>query len=221
MKRLIFFLCLLLSLPALAGASGMEGTGGGIPGGTPNGIVKCNGSTCGGASAGTDYVVPSGSITGNAGGISGSGAVSISAGGSNQNITLTPSGSGITTTPNAIDAQGALYGLMPVVTVNGSDVTLTAQQCRGAVVVVLSSNKITIPSGLSTGASFSVRVRGTVTAKIVPPSGGRFDLNGTLTTADYILSSTGASGDTVGITFDGAYWVVEPSPGCPWTAGAT
>ena len=119
------------------------------------------------------------------------------------------------------DSTGTLTGLIPVVTVNGSDVTLTAQQCRGAFVRVITSNKVIIPASLAAGSNFQVYVFGAVTAKIVPPSGGQFDLNGAAQTANYILTSPGTTGQSVSVTFDGTYYHIDPSPGCTWTAGAS
>jgi hypothetical protein len=151
--------------------------------GPPTGLVKGSGGTLLAATAGTDYVVPSGSITGTAGGLSstlavgsgGTGATSLAA-----YSVLVGNGTGIVGTV-AVGTAGRVLvdqggSANPAFEVVSGDATLTA---AGALTVASIGGKaVTLGGSLTTSGAFGLTLTLKATTNVTLPTSGNLAIIG-------------------------------------------
>ena len=131
------------------------------------------------------------------------------------------------TTPAAISGttgtfNGILQGGLDVITAS-ANTTLTADQCRGSLVLVSTTCTITLPavSGVIEGGHLTIYSTGTNLIKLDLDSVDRFILDGTALVDDHMLDSESGAGDYVTVVKDSAAgWTVIGRSGA-WTDGDT
>ena len=194
----------------LAVASGGSGAA------TLTGLLKGNGTSAfTAATAGTDYVIPSGNITGTAAGLSttltiasgGTGATSAAAaltalGGATDASVVHLAGTESVTGAKSFTTTTTFSGINQAFSSISSATTLTATNTVIIADMSSSAYALTLPSAPTTGRIYSIRTKGMVSTNYLTLTAGGTDHidNGTNTT--WVIKGNVASN----LVYDGAVW---------------
>lgn len=129
---------------------------------------------------------------------------------------------GDSTTANTVDATGSLWAIGPcdlgirVIPATGN-ISPTAQQCYGGIVIITGAGTVSLPAGAK-GMSLTVYTYGAVAVSVDPNGTEVIVLNGTALGAGNKVTNSSTSGDMVCFVNDGNRWYLLGN-NVNWTNG--
>ena len=123
---------------------------------------------------------------------------------------------------DSLEVNGILQGGLDIIS-TADHLSLTANQCRGSLVLVTAAKTVTLPavSGVIEGGHVTIYSTGGNTIKVDLSDNDRIILDGTALTDAHMIDSEGNAGDHVTVIKDSAAgWTVVGRSGT-WTDGGT